>query len=473
MEPLPRVVTRWTTADVLAAYAAAWRRVVGGEPSRAALALLWGWASIECGRDGRACYCHNLGNIRAGESQPHYLLPGAYEFALPGAVPAGATVIPIPAGSAPPSHAHVAYLLPARVQRFRAFASFVDAAVAKLELTLRSWPRAVAALRTATGPEAARAMIAGLLVPPAYLTGDYGNSIESLAAECLRRTPEHDWPTAPSPSSAHVTQPQTPTSKSAPRMAAVRPSTPPPVHLPAPRGGVLRGNPWGHAYALTEAPPATDALSVIRWLAVERSPRYRPQPGVTFCNIYAADTARAMGAYLPRVFWLEPAVAAFARGETREPSIEAPATVGELSANALFRWLVRWGSTYGWERLTNLDDAQDAANAGRCVVLCARRTDERQPGHIGLVAPESDACRALRGESGAVLLPVQSMAGSTLLELGHGKAWWRGAEFAEWGAWANSSGSPNSSPGVADGRTQPLWETVEGEHTVAPEEPEL
>lgn len=26
---------------------------------------------------------------------------------------------------------------------------------------------------------------------------------------------------------------------------------------------------------------------------------------------------------------------------------------------------------------------------------------------------------------------------------------------------------------IADGRTQPLWETVEGEHTVAPEEPEL
>lgn len=462
-----------TLEQFVPALRARWFLRFGSMPEVVDVCALFGKMTIECGwAPLKGPWWFNVGNVRASEKRPHYALTKAHEYVPAGKVPKGWRVVPNPPGHIqPPGTVPVLPDNPA-INRFAAYDSLDDGLDAYLATLAESFPSVLAELlEDGTDPSE----LVDAMKADDYFTGDvsaYRSGVVQIAAQVRKRV-EALIADVPSPSSAPVTQPQTPASRSAPRMAAVRLSTPPPVHLPAPRGGVLRGNPWGHAYALTEAPPATDALSVIRWLAVERSPRYRPQPGVTYCNVFASDTARAMGAYLPRVFWLEPAIAAFARGETRSPSIEAPATVGELSANALYRWLVRWGSTYGWERLTNLDDAQDAANAGRCVVLCARRTDERQPGHIGLVAPESDACRALRGESGAVLLPVQSMAGSTLLELGHGKAWWRGAEFAEWGAWANSSGSPNSSPGVADGRTQPLWETVEGEHTVAPEEPEL
>ncbi len=460
MTPVPRVVTRWTDDELLGAYAAAWPRVVGGEPSRAALAILWGHASIECSRNGVRCYNYNVGNVRAGESEPHYLLPSAYEFALPGQVPAGATIIPIPAGSAPPSPAHVAYLLPAKAQRFRSFDSFHDGCAAKLALVLRRWPRALAALRTASSPSSALLYVDGLLARPAYLTGSgvaYANSIAELAAELMARRPDHAWP---APSDDPITEPDSPKGKSSQRTAAVRPSTPPPAHLP-PQGATLRGNAWGHAYALTEAPPARDPLSVIRWLAVERSPRYRPSNVATYCNVYAHDAASAMGAYLPRVWWVDTA-------GTGQAVLGR--TVAELSANALFRWLVTWGGTFGWARVGSLDAAQDGANAGRPVLICARRTDEGKPGHIGLVAPESDACRALRGQSNAVILPVQSMAGGTLLELGHGKGWWRGSEFAEWGAWVHRE-TPSLMSRI-DGPATPL-RAGEGEHTVATEDIEF
>lgn len=266
-------------------------------------------------------------------------------------------------------------------------------------------------------------------------------------------------------------------------IAAARPSTPPPVHLP-PRGETLRANPWGHAYALTESPPSIDPIEVVRWLAVERSPRYRPSSAATYCNVYAYDLCNALGAFLPRVYWLEPVIAAFMRGETREPVLGT--TVRELSANDLFRWFERWGTTYGWERVSNLNDAQDAANGGAPVVICARQSNEHASGHIGCVLPESDACRALRGESGAVLLPVQSMAGgaTALLELGQGRAWWRGVEFADFGFWVNAGmaalavSRPAEAPGNYVGvevprRAGPPIERVEAEHTVPTEDPEL
>lgn len=199
LAPVPRVVTRWTDPELLAAYDRAYRDVVGERPSRAALAVLWGHACIEVGRGGASCYCNNVGNVRAGELEPHTLIPGAYEFAAEGKVPAGAVIIAPPRGAAVPPDRPVCYLLPARAQRFRAYDSLYEGCVGKLGLVARRWPAAIEALRLATGAAAARAYVLGLTVPPAYLTGDfsvYASSILSLAAECLRR-PEADWPVEP------------------------------------------------------------------------------------------------------------------------------------------------------------------------------------------------------------------------------------------------------------------------------------
>ena len=190
MTPVARTRTPWTTRDLLAAYATAWREVIVTEPSRAALAILWGQASLECGRNGASCWNHNVGNVRAGEVEPHFLLPGAYEFGP--FVPPGATQIPTPPGAAQPPGT-VCYLLPARAQRFRAYASLSEGCAGKLGLLLRRWPAAVEALRDATGPEAAVQYVQGLR---GYFTGDataYAASVRSLAAECLRG-PDDQWP---------------------------------------------------------------------------------------------------------------------------------------------------------------------------------------------------------------------------------------------------------------------------------------
>ena len=230
MQPVPRINTRWTDPELLAAYDAAYRAVLGERPSRAALAVLWGQANMECGRGGRSCWCFNVGNLRAGENEPHCLLAGAYEFGA--TLPAGATQIAPPAGAVVPPDRPICYLLPARAQRFRAFDSLAEGCEAKLRLLARRWPASIEALRLAKDAAAARAFVLGLLVPPAYLTGDsgqYASSILSLAAECLRR-PEVDWPVdrdtlpspqMPPPDSDAPTWPGTPTSKSSDRLRAV------------------------------------------------------------------------------------------------------------------------------------------------------------------------------------------------------------------------------------------------------------
>lgn len=212
---------------------------------------------------------------------------------------------------------------------------------------------------------------------------------------------------------------------------------PPAVHLPA-QGATLRANTWGHAYRLTEVPPSTNVLDVVRWLAVEQSPRYRPKRATTYCNVYAYDVACAVGGYLPRVWWVPSALAEIERARDVAPLYGR--TVGELNANSLHRWFETWGTCFGWMRIESVDQAQREANDGALVAITARRREESASGHISIVAPESEGARAVR-LGGRVTLPVQSMAGGRLLELGTGTAWWKGQEFAAFGFWVRRATS--------------------------------
>lgn len=211
------------------------------------------------------------------------------------------------------------------------------------------------------------------------------------------------------------------------------PRTPTAVHLKPP-SPIRRADPWGHAYPLHEPDQPTreaSLLGLIRWLAVEQHQRYRPKLSTTYCNVYAHDFCYLAGVYLPRVWWQQHAVEAFERGE--EPSAEYGATVGELSANALFRWLERWSSNFGWRRAQSLDELQDAANAGEVAVICAHRKVESEPGHISVVVPETEL-QAQRRE-GRVVVPVQSQAGARPSQHAVGDPWWSGAQFQTAGFW--------------------------------------
>ncbi len=89
---------------------------------------------------------------------------------------------------------------------------------------------------------------------------------------------------------------------------------------------------------------------------------------------------------------------------------------------------------FNWQKITSLDDAQESANNGDVVVICGCRTNEALSGHISVVAPESEKCKAIR-KNGKVTLVVTSMAGGRNIKLGNFHEWYLGGEFKEYGIW--------------------------------------
>lgn len=225
-EEVPRVATHWTRAELLDAFAKAWRFVVGSEPSHIALACLWGMATLECGREGAACWCRNVGNLRGASPAGKYcILAGAYECAS-GTPPAGSLPWTGYSACAP---GDTPYLPPASAQQFRAYDTFADGCTDKLALLAHRWPAAIAVLKTATSANDARAFVAALVAPggPKYFLGDpssYMSGVASLAAECLRTTTAADWPepsvVMPAPAEPPVTKPDTPQSMRPPTVDA-------------------------------------------------------------------------------------------------------------------------------------------------------------------------------------------------------------------------------------------------------------
>lgn len=103
---------------------------------------------------------------------------------------------------------------------------------------------------------------------------------------------------------------------------------------------------------------------------VEANPRYKPELGAdgkavkTWCNIFAWDVTRALGAELPH--WL----------------------LGhELNANALWDWLAKDGHTYGWLAVDQ-ETARAWANQGHPVVVVWRNMVQGRSGHIAVGLPD-------------------------------------------------------------------------------------
>jgi len=198
MTEVPVHRTPWAMPELLAAYAEAWREVIGGEPSRAALAILAAQATLECGHGGGSCWNHNTGNVMAlgGYAGDYHVLRGAPECFDEGKVPAGWREVQ---GSVVCGPGKVS-AVPVAGSRFRAYASFAAGCADKLRVLDRQWGRAIVALQAATGAEAAEAFVAGLVGPPRYFTASatsYANQVRSLAQTIMRATADADWPAPP------------------------------------------------------------------------------------------------------------------------------------------------------------------------------------------------------------------------------------------------------------------------------------
>ena len=122
------------------------------------------------------------------------------------------------------------------------------------------------------------------------------------------------------------------------------------------------------------SPSARNAATydnVINQFAVGSSPRYQPRDGNTYCNIFAWDVTKAMGAELPH--WVDSNGNPAAQGQGRE-----------LDANATNAWLNEHGAKSGWRKVS-AEEAQAMANQGHPAV--ASWDNQGGIGHIAVVRP--------------------------------------------------------------------------------------
>lgn len=214
------------------------------------------------------------------------------------------------------------------------------------------------------------------------------------------------------------------------------------VHLQSNKP-VVRASESGRAFALNEknqpyrvstqlAQRVKEIGKIVDWLDVEISERYDPISTATYCNIYAYDYCYLNKVYLPRVWWMQSALIQLSKGQSVPVSYAK--TVHELNANSLHDWFKEFGSLFGWEQTMSLDQLQDAANAGKIGIICAKRKDLNRSGHICAVVPESQEFVAKR-KNNQVTIPLQSSAGRNNVKYFSAKVWWTSNEFAEFSFW--------------------------------------
>ena len=221
----------------------------------------------------------------------------------------------------------------------------------------------------------------------------------------------------------------------------------PPVHLPERNRAITRRLDGGRAHPLGErnmprrrgkrpAAKARELHTIVAWLdnAARAHRRYRAPRGQTYCNIYAYDLCYLANVYLPRVWWRGPALRAL--GDGAPVAVAYGSSVVELSANAVFDWLVDYGAAFGWSVVHDLDTLQAAANNGEVCLIVAQRGDHNAAGHLSAVVPEQETLRARRRRDGSVIAPVESQAGARNRPLQVcARRWWIARKFSAFSFW--------------------------------------
>ncbi len=212
------------------------------------------------------------------------------------------------------------------------------------------------------------------------------------------------------------------------------------IHLDENNTAAARNKKEGRAFPLNESGQPTRIMtsaesqilsigSILDWLDVERSDRYLPASGSTFCNIYTYDFCFLSGAYLPRVWWSEQAIRDLGSGRAVVPQYAK--TIFELNANALLNWLKIWGTNFGWQRVNSETALQDAANQGQLGLIVAQRIDLNRSSHIVAVVPETGTFKAKRDVDNKVIIPLQSQAGVSNRKYFRDRKWWTDSKFRE------------------------------------------
>lgn len=144
-------------------------------------------------------------------------------------------------------------------------------------------------------------------------------------------------------------------------------------------------------------------------LDVENSLRYQRTVEDTYCNVYSYDYCYFSKVYLPTVWWTPESLEKVLQGQEVEVVFEQ--TVDRIYSSALTDWFLQWGASFGWKRMSTVDELQNNVNTnGGIGIICAKRKEKGLSGHIVPVVPETDLHKAHR-ENGIVVYPLQSQAG--------------------------------------------------------------
>ena len=142
-----------------------------------------------------------------------------------------------------------------------------------------------------------------------------------------------------------------------------------------PAAGTTNTNAWEAVDAPEKGSPSARNAdtydNVINQFAVGSNPRYQPRDGNTYCNIFASDVTKAMGAEIPH--WVDANGNPTAQGKGRE-----------LDANDTNTWLNQHGEKNGWRKVS-AEEAQKLANEGHPAV--ASWNNAGGIGHIAVVRP--------------------------------------------------------------------------------------
>jgi hypothetical protein len=79
-----------------------------------------------------------------------------------------------------------------------------------------------------------------------------------------------------------------------------------------------------------------------------------------------------------------------------------------MNANQLYDWFKSQSSKFGWKEVT-MEQGQEAANKGKCVIIVGANVNRSRSGHITAIVPETDRFKAVRIPK---FIPLQSQAGA-------------------------------------------------------------
>jgi hypothetical protein len=148
---------------------------------------------------------------------------------------------------------------------------------------------------------------------------------------------------------------------------------------------------------------------LIEKLNVTKSTRYQRTVEDTYCNVYSYDYCYFAKVYLPTIWWTDEALQRVLNGEEVEPVFGE--TVDNIYSSAIHDWFGVWGASFGWKKMTDLDEIQHKVNTeGGIGIICAKRKIVGLSGHIVPIVPETKTKKAFR-ENGVVKYPLQSQAG--------------------------------------------------------------